>query len=684
MQTNILADSEYKGDTFKYSYLITLIFYSLLLSIFFSPSVLGLWESSTFFHTFAPEEIWLNTLIHPRAAIGGYEYAFLDLSRHLAYIFNLNLFSLRILPIVYGIISLCFFYQVLIRWCAPFIALFTSGLLAVNPVFLMFQNQLNVSIVTFTTLIFCIWGFHLVDQEKISRRTTWIFAIACALTALHYQIARYIMLAIIFYWFSRGINFENGLQLNELWIFKKDKRKYYLQFLLALFISLIILNPFNFFSFLNPKFLSPPNAEHAKSWADFLQNIKINFPLILHSFLGDSPFYGKYSTDIIVSVPHKLLNLPLFFLVVIGLIGLFFNNFSKRKIIFLLLLLFLTTIPLSLSSLFPRMMSSLSPYRLFYMLIPIYILIAVGLEFIVNILRNKKINLVIYGLLIALIILQSIENYKENLRFEKFVDNFDCHFDREKGDRSFICNLPPSERRSIVFKDVEDKDFIYYPSSYGLYYYREFIVPFRRYAQLLYERVNQIESTNEKIILVAPITDFKETRDSMSNVYPYNFRQIYLALYLSESGIHLNYPVPYPGRKPLSKIQNFFNFLLTRTLDLKSNAGHMLSRIINYPLPIDLETGDYDANKADKQFWERIESKLQTNSENFVVKTVFQVAKSIGLFNSIENKSLPYNFQMRSTNGKISKFYLVTTESEKQYVTKYLSDSNHSYLTVRL
>ena len=143
MQTNILADSEFKGDTFKYYHLTALIFYSLLLSFFSSPSVLGLTESSTFFHTFAPEEIWLNTLIHPRACIAGYEYAFLDLSRYIASIFNLNLFSLRILPIVCGIISLCFFYQVLIRWCAPFIALFTSGLLAANPVFLMFPSAMR-------------------------------------------------------------------------------------------------------------------------------------------------------------------------------------------------------------------------------------------------------------------------------------------------------------------------------------------------------------------------------------------------------------------------------------------------------------------------------------------------------------------------------------------------------------
>ena len=45
------------------------------------------------------------------------------------------------------------------------------------------------------------------------------------------------MLAIIFYWFSRGINFDKGLQLNELWIFKKDKSN------LLLFIVLVLSSP---------------------------------------------------------------------------------------------------------------------------------------------------------------------------------------------------------------------------------------------------------------------------------------------------------------------------------------------------------------------------------------------------------------------------------------------------------
>ena len=89
---------------------------------------------------------------------------------------------------------------------------------------------------------------------------------------------------------------------------------------------------------LNPEFLLPAKGDEISlGLAGISESIKFNFPLIFHSALGSSIFYGKFSTDIIVSVPYKLLNIPLLILFSIGVLGLF-KEHDKRKNIFLLLL----------------------------------------------------------------------------------------------------------------------------------------------------------------------------------------------------------------------------------------------------------------------------------------------------------------------------------------------------------
>ena len=106
------------------------------------PPILGLWEASSFFHAFAPEELWLNTAIHPRANIGGYEYALIDISRTVATTLGATLRTLRLMPILYGLGSLVLVYLILRRYSRPALAVSGVALLASNPMFLMFQHQL--------------------------------------------------------------------------------------------------------------------------------------------------------------------------------------------------------------------------------------------------------------------------------------------------------------------------------------------------------------------------------------------------------------------------------------------------------------------------------------------------------------------------------------------------------------
>jgi len=635
---------------------------------------------------FAAEEISLNTLIHPRTCIGCYEYASLDLSRHAASIFGFNMFSLRLFPIIYGLLALLFFYQILNRWVSNLTAIITTGLLAVNPIFLVFQHQLNVSIITFTSLMFCILGFHLVDKDSISRRSIWIFALACAAVSLHYQVGRYCMLGIILFWCTRGMKYNNGFRLREGWILDPQKRTHYYRFVIAFFIILSLLHPFNLFSLLNTEFLSPRYAEHIRGAAGFFEAVKTNLPLILHSIIGTSPFYGDHSTDLIVSIPYKLLNVPLLVVFLIGILGLFKDR-NMRSGIFLLALLFLTSIPIALSLVIPsaKIVTTLNPFRMFYMLIPFYMLIAIGLEIGISYLRYRKIYLVVPGFAVALTIFQFIEYRTEAERFNLFLSDFNCQFTFQQSDREFDCELPENYKNMLVVGDVEDENFHYLPSSYGLYMYREHLVPLWQYAQLLSKRLEAIDSDQQIVILNAPVTDFKKTISSYGGTYKANLVPFGLALYLAENGVDVNYAVPYHGRSVPSGLQSFMSFLVTKLVDLKASGSYRNSKHITMPLYFDPETNEYEFENIRLPLWERIEKELHERNTNQIVQFVIDSSEYIGLFMpSSQEVANKYHFVVRSTNWQRSNLFLVTTESEKRYIVNYLDTLGHPYVEVSI
>jgi len=69
---------------------IILAIFCLSLAFVPYPPILGLWEAQSVFHTFAPENIWYNTIIYSRANTGGYEYIAIDLARIVSALFGVS------------------------------------------------------------------------------------------------------------------------------------------------------------------------------------------------------------------------------------------------------------------------------------------------------------------------------------------------------------------------------------------------------------------------------------------------------------------------------------------------------------------------------------------------------------------------------------------------------------------
>ena len=181
---------------------VILVLFCVSLAFVPYPPIIGMWEAKSVFHTFAPENIWYNTIIHPRANTAGYEYIAIDLARIVSAVFGFNFFSIRLLPVVYGFFSLFFFYKIIRRWCNEESSLLTTVLLATNGLFLVFQHQLIIIIAGFMfTLAVCY--FYLEANSK--PKNVIYFGIACAVGALFYHTTRYVMLVFVVIWVFQGI-----------------------------------------------------------------------------------------------------------------------------------------------------------------------------------------------------------------------------------------------------------------------------------------------------------------------------------------------------------------------------------------------------------------------------------------------------------------------------------------------
>ena len=672
---------------------VLLSIFCVAIALIAQPPILGWWEGSTVFHTFAPEEIWLNTQIHPRANLGGYEYASLDLSRYVASLFGFNLFSIRLLPIIYGLISLLLMYRVLIRWHGGQIAILVTALLATNQLFLTFQHQLISAIVTFTCVLFVIDRLQPVDSSSVTGRSAFSFGLACAFTALHYQIGRYLMLATVLFWLTRGIGFGEHFRpaFDQLWILDRKKWKHLLFAALGFIITLEVLHLRNLEYFFSKSFLSPQYAEHARGLTEALNNVKVNLPLIIHSLVGTSSYYGDHSSDLLIDVPYQLLNPPLLILALIGLVALILGATNKRHSAFVFLLLFLTTMPLTLSSIMGSGLSTLNSYRMFYALIPLYFLIATGLDWVFKLAKQNGVagKLAITTLL-ALIGFQTLQYINETNRFQNYLSQCNCEFQPDPSRqqvRKYVCHLIPAP--PDFWSSYSDTSQLQTPRAHHFNFYERDILPYWSYAGRLSKKIKQLSLPgNTALIIDAPITDF-ESEPFQTHYSGYNFHQIFLAFYLAEHNNDVNYFVPYRGEGPVSPLTSAQNILWARILKVNRE----------FPLLLDHHSGQYVyQGSRPLPTLTRIRNALWNEQSPRIVSRIFRKVARILKLNRgfplplddqsdkvLYIDSKPYYFIVRSTSSfSDSRIYLVTTEEEKSQAIKQIQEIGAEYIIVKL
>jgi hypothetical protein len=626
--------------------------------------ILGLWESQIAFHTFAPQDIWLNTVIHPRANIAGYEYSALDLSRFVSSIFGLSFFSLRLIPILCGLMSLFFFYKIIRRWGSETVCALVTALLAVNPMFMVFQHQLIIEIVDF----FCILGviyFYL--EAELKDKAVIYFGIMSALTAIFYHAGRYIMLAFVAAWIIQNI--DHKTVKDSLIKFLPKLKKFSISFIL----TLMILNPANIIRFFNIKFLIPEEGssgsnEFAMGFSDFVNNLYVNIPLLFHSFLGTSPFYGLHSTDVVLSIPYRLITGPLLILAFIGIVV---TIYERKQLKIILLLLLLTFFIPALSQVWPHLWTSLSPYRQFFGLIPIYIVIAFAINWVINGgPKNRGFVYLVYSIVVIGIILQSYDQLRENKRIDKFIQNTKCSFDPN---RKYVCKI--TEKKFLDVKLAErsifkDRQHYYSPYANGYRLLESKILPYKAYINEVVEKIRELPVEGKTLLINIPAHDFKHSQGHSGQ---YNYHQLYLALYLAESDIDVNYIVPYAGEKPSSAMEKLIGFLMSRLMVFQNPGSVRTSFYLKYPLYY--RSGEYNGGEL---FWQRVKNSLNRKIPEKYQGNIRKLFDYFEISTGVDD----IHWVTKSTKGwgRNTSNFLVTTEHEKQAVLKRIGN----YIEIKL
>lgn len=650
------------------------LFFIVYIAFSFTPAILGNWETSSFFFAYSPETIWPNLSINLRANIGGYEYVALDINRFLTNIIGLDLFTLRLTPIFFGIFSVVLFFQISkIILNNKEAALFAALLLSVNQCFFIFQHQFIILMPTFFGMTLCVYLYLLVDERK-DNALIFLFALSCVIVSMQYQIARYCMLFIILFWMSKGIKVENKKIIFKPWVIDKNKNYKILYFFIFLCALLVSFNPYNIAVFFNVAFLSPRDAEHAKTLSEVINFFHVNMPVLMHSFLGGHEVYSSNSHDLIVSTPFKLINIPIMILSVLGVVN-FFIYKRYRYLIFILSLFILTSLPVTLSSVFANVVTGISPYRIFFILLPVYMLVGSGIDLIF---KNKStykkyiLNCIFIGFVLF--------NYKNIIEAESgflaFLNETNCNFIQSDGHRKYICNLPDKYNdfpvKGVV--EVSGEENRYVPHSYGLWYYREHLIPLYKYSKLLTEAINRLNNKNDVYIINAPLTDFNQNI-SFDHMMKLNMPQMAIALYLAENDIDVNYAIPYYGAYNMSVTQDFVGFFLTRVFNYKTETAYRNSIHVNYPITYDYHKYEYELYKYDKSFWDRLSIWFSRNTHYMFVDYLFSIFKYISLLNETDGSNKSYHFSLHRTD-KNQQYYLVTTREEKEFIEEYLNNKN--------
>jgi len=410
--------------------------------------------------------------------------------------------------------------------------------------------------------------------------------------------------------------------------------------------------------------------------------VSTNFSILIHSLLGSHDVYSKNSYNLIVSAPYGLITLPLLILSLFGIYGLMISK-KYRHLLFVLFLLMLTSLPITLATVTPNVMSGISPYRIFYMLIPLYLLIGSGVDFIIGLSKNYY-RYAVHFLMISLIIYGVLDHLDSRNKFNKFIESSSCSFKVDLEQRKYTCELSNQYSTKTV-KDVaavHGEIGRYTPESYGLEYYRDHLLPLYKYSDMLFNEFIDNSEYEDVLLINAPLSDFKKNI-SFDHLTKLNMPQFVIAVYLANKGLNVNYAIPYPGNNRVTLRQKVAGFFLTLGVNFKTKTAYRNSTHISYPLTYNYKDYRYEYEKNNKSFWDKVSVWFSRNTHYFIVDYLYSLLNNMSLLNLVEERSISHHYVIHKT-GRKSKHYLATTVDEKDFIINYLNNNNIKFREIKL
>jgi hypothetical protein len=317
------------------------------------------------------------------------------------------------------------------------------------------------------------------------------------------------------------------------------------------FVALAVFNWRNLYYFLNLRFfLSPPGSDNAQNAADAVQSLPVNLSLVLAGFAHVksahiSGFFSEHSTHLLADVRYAVTSPVLRIFLLVGLFALL-RRPRKQLHLFLLGFLGITTLAPAFSNLvvFPTVtIPTYNCFRVFFSAIPMCIIAGMGYSHLLSWAssRGKALRGAALGAFCVAIALQTASLIREKEWFVSYLHGYPCAF-KTKGDGAgvYACGEVPGVTLTWenTYKALADR---------GLHVVYDGHIPYYRFARILDEQLDGLSlAPREVALLNLPV--WRTGAMEHEHYWPYNYHQLFIALYVGDRGRRVGYIPFYSDR----------------------------------------------------------------------------------------------------------------------------------------
>lgn len=360
----------------------------LVISILLPGSqLLGEWESLSVFTIYGSQSYDLVFGITRDANIGGQGYPLLEIGRpliehlHLPYTLDFIRLPVRLL----GAVGLVFFYIIGRRWFGVWPAIAATALLAVNPIYHQYQNELIIAGPSLVAFIIFLERIQYVTKFP-KRWWAWLsLAALWALLLTMYGPSRIFSAIIVIVWLGWAAirTIQRQFPLSRAQLLARASA-----LIISTLVLLVIASPRNL-GILGPHLFFPGSSETTfvvGSVGDLWLVLRTNGQIIAESLLtGGGSFHSSFVEATLIQGRYPIIPLILVPFMVVGLILSLVASWRQRhhpanKFVAIILLAALTALPMLTASIFGSPFGpdpTLVNHRLVYFLVPAYLAISV-------------------------------------------------------------------------------------------------------------------------------------------------------------------------------------------------------------------------------------------------------------------------------------------------------------------